>query len=187
MKGWRFSPLPLLRGHWRVLSVPIANLRVRPDRVARLTLVLLPVILLAVAVKFKWTLKSPDAVLAGVALLAGSLLAAFGQVAAWREKVREIYRDYTPSQASVIQQDGIDETATHLLVAAYLSGIEAMLLIIGANVAVNKAGALTGLMAALVIALGAYILLLFLLTVPRLYTAYVEVNSVRRELSGQGR
>lgn len=179
--------MPLIRGHWKVLSVPAANLSVRSDRAARLTLVALPIALLVVSVKFKWTLKSPDAVLAGVALLAGSLLAAFGQVAAWREKVRDLYRDYTPSQAAIIQQDGIDETATHLLMAAYLSGVEAMLIILGSNIAINQAGAITGFMAAVVISLGAYLLLLFLLTVPRLYTAYVEVNSVRKELSGQDR
>ncbi|MGI9149857.1 MAG: hypothetical protein ACR2IK_25485 [Chloroflexota bacterium] len=151
---------------------------------ARWTLTAVPLALVVASLWWHWKLRSPDALLAGVALLAGSLLAAFGQVASWRERLRDAYRDYEPPPAAVIRQDAIDETATHLLLAAYLSGAEALLIVIGSNVSVDHEGNLTGILAAACIALGAYLMLLFLIAVPRLYDGYVEVNAVRRELSG---
>ena len=180
----RFSPVPLFFGHWKTLSVPAPNLKVKGDVVSRIVLLGAPVALTVLAFVGSWDLKTPSAVLGGTSLLAGGLLAAFGQIAAWRARVSDQLGDYELSDKQILRLDSIDETASHLLVAAYLAGVEALLIVLGLNASADKLGNVTGVLAALSFGVGSYLALLFLLTVPRLYAAYVDVYSVRRELSG---
>lgn len=181
----RFVAVELFRGHWKGLSDyrqknPVA------DRWTRSTLIALP--LLAGGAMFipGAQLAAPGAILAGVALLAGSFLAAWGQVASLRLRLTERAADFKTAQQ--VDRDALDETAAHLLVASVLSGCTALVLVLAMNLAANPAtGAVSGPLAAVAVALASYVLLVFLIAVPRLYTAYVNIHKVRPELSGTHR
>ena len=118
--------------------------------------------------------------MAGVALLAGSFLAAFGQISTLRLRLSDREVEQT-------DRDALDETAAHLLVASFLSGVTALFIVMGMNFGVNAMGAVTGVWAGLIVGPAAYVLLVFIIAVPRLYVAYVNINNVRDELSGAHR
>jgi small basic protein len=51
----------------------------------------------------------------------------------------------------------------------------------------GKDGAIHGWLAAAMLAVGTYLALLFVLVLPRLYSAYVSINKVRDRLNGFSR
>ena len=180
----RFIPVELFRGHWKGLSDyrghhPVA------DNVTRVCIVVLPVAAGVAMFVFQGFLAAPGALLAGVALLAGGFLAAFGQISTLRLRLTDRARDYP--EAEQIDRDALDETAAHLLVASFMSALTALALVLGMNFGANAAGAVGGFFAALAVTLAAYVLLVFIIAVPRLYLAYVNLNKVRPELSGAHR
>ena len=77
----------------------------------------------------------------------------------------------------------IDETAAHLLFAALLSAVDAGLIVIAMNTVASGQN-VEGWWAALVLAVSSYILMLFIICLPRLYSAYIQINSVSDALSG---
>ncbi|WP_368499990.1 hypothetical protein [Herbiconiux sp. A18JL235] len=127
-------------------------------------------------------ISTPGSLLAGVALLAGSFLAAWGQVSSMRLKLTERAEDFKTVEQ--IDRDSLDETAAHLLVASLMSGGTALWLVLGMNFGANADGSISGPFAAIATAFAVYVLLVFLIAIPRLYTAYVNINKVRDELSG---
>ncbi|MGP5219397.1 hypothetical protein [Arthrobacter rhombi] len=127
-------------------------------------------------------LASPDALLSAMSLLAGGLIAAFALLASWRDRLTDRADSFSTSER--LERDHLDETAAHLLVAAYGSAISAVLLVIGMNFSQGQGGELTGPIAALAAAAATFVVLVFLIALPRLYSSYVQLNGVRKELSG---
>ena len=130
-------------------------------------------------------LQAPGALLSGVALLAGGFLAAFGQISSLRLRLTD--RADTYPDAERMNRDALDETATHLLMASYTSALAALTLVLGMNFGSTAGGAVCGVWAALSTVFCTYVLLIFLIAVPRLYGAYLTINAVRRQMSGAHR
>jgi ABC-type multidrug transport system fused ATPase/permease subunit len=180
----RFIPTQLFRGHWRALS----DYRVSPsapDRTARSLVVGVPLLLGIIFFITNSQIAAPGALLSGVALLAGGFLSAFGQIASIRLRLTDrAERFSTVDQSS---RDALDETTAHLLVASYMSAVSAFILVLGMNFGVDSAGRIQGIFAALGVASSAYVFMVFLIAIPRLYVAYTVINSVREELNGTHR
>jgi hypothetical protein len=128
------------------------------------------------------SIRNPEAILAGVSLLAGSLLAAFAQLSAWRDRLQDRAEKFRATES--IHRDALDETATHLLASSYASALTAGLLILGMNFSVNPDSSIFGIFAWLAAATGTYVFIVFLIALPRLYKNYVMINKVRHELNG---
>jgi DMSO reductase anchor subunit len=152
-----------------------------PDWVARTALVL-PLLLFIPAHCFGWKLAAPDALLAGVSLLAGALVGSFGFIASLR--LRLIETQVGHSEEPDAARDSLDETVAHLLAATLACVLDAVALVIGMNVSVNKANDVVGFWAAVAIALSAYVAVVFYMLVTRLYAAYVHVARPRTNLDG---
>lgn len=181
---YRLFPVELFRGHWKALS-DYRAVKPVPDRLTRAVLIVVPLCGGGCMILFGGTLAAPGALLSGVALLAGGFLAAFAQISNLRIKLTERMRDLP--DAEQIDRDALDETASHLLVSSYLSAVTAVILVLGMNFGTNAQGAVQGVWGALVVAPAVYVLLTFLVSIPRLYSAYATYNSVRPELSGTHR
>ncbi|HVF06387.1 MAG TPA: hypothetical protein VNA20_16210 [Frankiaceae bacterium] len=182
MSGLRFDVTPLLRGHWKGLTDGRFP-KYHPDWLAR-GILCIPAVLAIAAVALDWKLASPTPLLSAVALLAGALVGSFGSLSTLRLKLADWGdRDDTAFQ---VQKDMIDETVAHLLTAALFCAVTALMLVIGTNTA-NHKGEVTGSLGAIIIGLASYVFLVFVLILPRLYAAYVEINNVRDRLSGFSR
>ncbi|WP_447038277.1 hypothetical protein [Streptomyces sp. DSM 118878] len=177
----RFNVAPILRGHWKGLSNG-QYLTHRPDLSARAVL-LLPVVLFGFMIYRGAGLATPAALLTGAALLAGGMLSAFTHLSTLRLKITEWDGDERVSRFST-ERDMLDETAAHLLTGSLACIIDAASLVVGMNVGLDKNGHLTGFWAALSAGISLYVLLLFIVVLPRLYSAYVEINAVAGRLSG---
>ncbi len=178
----RFDIRPLLRGHWKGLTDG-RRVRYTPDRWSRAVLAL-PIALAVLAFFKSWTLPSPTPLLSAIALLAGGLIGSFGSVSTLRLKLTEWAEREGENQQP--QRDALDETVAHLLTAALLCASTAVVLVIGTNVA-GPDQPVGGLWGALAMGLGSYVFLLFVMVLPRLYAAYVEINTVPDRLSGFSR
>lgn len=178
----RLIPTALFRGHWKGLS-DYRNPSPVGDRATRTIIIAIPILTSALMLLPEATLRAPGSLLAGVALLAGSFLAAWGQVSSMRLKLTERAEDFRTVEQ--IDRDSLDETAAHLLVASIMSGATALWLVLGMNLSSNPTdGSVSGAFAMLATGFATYVLLIFFIAVPRLYTAYVNINKVRDELSG---
>jgi hypothetical protein len=179
VSGLRFDVTPLLRGHWFGLLHGQFE-KYQPDWLARGVFVISPALGIA-ALFLDWEITAPTPLLSAVALLAGALVGSFGSLSTLRLKLTDWATE--DDERFQVQRDMIDETVAHVLTAALLSAATAVVLVIGTNVA-GADQAVTGCLAAATIALGSYVVLLFVLILPRLYAAYVEINQVRDRLSG---
>lgn len=182
----RFDPRPLFRAHVKALSedefdAQTRESHTRPNWIVRAVLIVGDLVLGVLAWQLSWKLAAPTAILTGVALLAGGLIASFGQISTLRLKLTE--STTYPRHLAAPRQAALDETVAHLLLAAYLCAIDAVVLVVGLNIA-QPGEPLTGPIAVLAIMVSAYVVLLFLISVPRLYVAYVEINDVSDDLSG---
>lgn len=180
----RFFPIELFRGHWKALS-DYRSAQPAPDRVARLLLIGLPLVSGGTFLVFGGSLAAPGSLLSGVALLAGGFLAAFGQISTLRLRLTDRADRFPDAEA--IDRSALDETAAHLLVASFMSAITALFLVLAMNFSASDAGAVSGPLAGVALACATYVLLVFVIALPRLYAAYVTMNSVRPELSGTHR
>lgn len=180
----RFNIMPVLRGHWKGLTDRRYVPR-RADILARLSL-LLPVAVFFLMWRRDGQLAAPAPLLTGVALLMGGMLSAFTHLSVLRLKVTEWSSSGGDSRWEV-ERGMLDETAAHLLAGALLCAFDAAVLAVGMNVSVTKSGHLCGFWAAAAAALSSYILLIFIFIVPRLYSAYVDLNGVSAELNGFNR
>ncbi|WP_375404862.1 hypothetical protein [uncultured Amnibacterium sp.] len=180
----RLVPTQVFRAHWKALSDYRGD-KIVPDRTTRTLVVAMPVVAGVLFGLLGGRLGAPDALLAAVSLLAGGFLAAFSQVATFRARLTE--RAEMMPDAERADRDSLDETAAHLLVAAYMSGITALVLVIATNVSEDKHGGVVGWWGALAVATGLHVLIVFAIAIPRLYNAYAHTNGVRKELSGTHR
>ncbi|MFD5014620.1 hypothetical protein [Streptomyces chartreusis] len=177
----RFNVAPILRGHWKGLTngkylVP------RADIFARVVLSL-PFGLFLYLFIHGATLASPGALLTGAALLAGGMLSAFTHLSTLRLKITE-WDDGDKVSQFKVEKEMLDETAAHLLTGSLACVLDAAALVIGMNVSLDKKGHLTGFWAALSAGISFYVLLIFIVILPRLYSAYVDINGVSGRLSG---
>ncbi len=111
------------------------------------------------------------------------MLSAFTHLSTLRLKITEWDGDDGVSRFSV-ERDMLDETAAHLLTGSLACVLDAAALVVGMNVSLDKKGHLTGFWAALSAGISFYVLLIFVVILPRLYSAYVEINNVKGRLSG---
>ncbi|MEW1866355.1 hypothetical protein AB0399_39290 [Streptomyces sp. NPDC088194] len=177
----RFNVLPVLRGHWKGLTDGRRAIH-RGDKVARSSIgIPLAVFLLMYLRDGK--LASPAPLLTGVSLLAGGMLSAFTHLSSLRLRITDWDGAGGISRFEV-ERRMLDETAAHLLTGSLLCAIDAGSLVVGMNISLSKSGHLYGFWAALSTALSSYILVIFIFVIPRLYSAYVEINGVGGELSG---
>lgn len=180
----RLIPTEVFRAHWKALSDYRGQHPV-PDNFTRAVEVVLPLIAGGFFWGLQWKLSAPTALLSGVSLLAGAFLGAFGQIASFRSRLTETAEAMPDAERT--DRDSLDETAAHLLVAAYMSGITALILVVAVNVAADAKGAVSGPLGGLAVATGLFVLIVFAIAIPRLYNAYAHINGVRKELSGTHR
>jgi len=174
----RLNPFYMFRGLWKSLS-RFESENILPSVFIRLVVFAFPLALGIYMQITKACLADPGSILAVLGLLAGALLAAFSQLSSWRS-VLSARADLSEKR----DRDHLDETAAQLLVASYMSATAAGFLVLGTNVTASPTGALGTPWSAIVGALGAHVLVVFLIAVPRLYSAYVNLNAVRDELNG---
>lgn len=182
----RFNPAVLLRGHKKGLSDYRKEGRPKPDR---LTLWGMRVIALLAGVLVFFCdvpLTASAPLLAAVALLAGGMLTAFTHLSTLRKTYTD--RASSWSDAERIQRDFLDETAAHLLTGSYTAAWCAASLVVAMNSVDSNAPDgpqhPQGILAAVPVSLATYLFLIFIVAIPRMYIAYVELNDVRDELAG---
>lgn len=178
----RIWPGAIFRAHWKSLSDYRDDQKRSPDIIARGVVILLPLGAGIGTYLAGGALRAPDAILAGVSLLAGGFLAAFTYLSSMRVRLTD--RRAVWGDADRLERDAMDETSAHLLAASYVSAVAAAALIVAMNTTSDETGAVTGAWAAAIVALLIYILVVFLITLPRLYTSYVAMHEVRKSLSG---
>ncbi len=185
----RLNPGPLLLGQWRSLGDISTADAAAGDVIARIAVYGVPVTVGILVYAFDGKLQQPGAVLAGVALLAGAFLSAFTHVAGLRLRLTERSDRFADSERP--DRDYLDESATHLLVAALTAGVTAVVLVIGMNFTERasdgtlvEGGALVGWWAATVAVLATFVGVLFAISIPRLYIAYVRAHHLRERISG---
>lgn len=182
MAGGRLDLRPILRGHWYGLTDGRTKTD-EPDWPTRIVL-LATVLLVPIGLWRDFQLAAPGPLLSGVALLAGALVGSFGTMTTLRLKLNDIGE--IDDAALAPERDLLDESVSHILLAALVAALTAATLVIGTNTT-EADHPVTGFWAALAIALSTYLALLFALILPRLYSAYVQINNVRPALNGQYR
>lgn len=178
----RFDFSDLWHGFWKVLrnrsySPP------RPDYLTRTIVLIVPVAVLVLMILTVGVIHSPGTLLAGVAILAGGFLTSFTHLSTLRLRLSERASEHESAEGP--ERDLVDEVATLLLVATVVAVATATALVVGMTT--GNGTDIRGVGAAIVAASASELLLLFLLTVPRMYNAYLQLNKVRRELNGADR
>jgi hypothetical protein len=177
----RFDQLPVLRGHWMALGRRSPTRTIGPDRWARTVLLVVPAIVTLSGIIFSWRLANPDGLLAGVSLLAGSLVGVFSLLATWRERLADRQRMY--SEVRSADCAAVDEAVVHVLIAILTCVIIAVLLVAGGSGSTHYR-LLTTIWASVVYGFSSYLTLVFLMIIPALYSAYIRSNAVSDDLNG---
>ena len=177
----RLVPRSVFRAHWKGLS-DYRQRKTRPDHVTRVAIIFIPLCCAAAVLKWDLTIPSAADLLAAVALLAGGFLAAFTHLSSLRLRLEE--RKTQWRQVEQFDRDAIDETSAHLLVGAYVSGLLIPVVVVGGMFTKEDQTGLSGLWGAIAAGGMAYLCLIFLISVPRLYSSYVGFANVRDELNG---
>jgi hypothetical protein len=177
----RFDQRPVLHGHWKALGHRRGSRTLLPDRLARVILLTVPVVIFCLSIVFSWTVRDPSSLLSGVSLLAGSLVGVFALLAAWRERLTERRRKFSEIRGADCA--AVDEAVAHILVAILVCVVLAGVLVVGSS-GQTSIKLLTSLWAGVVYGMATYLMLVFLMIVPALYSAYVRANSVEDDLNG---
>ncbi|MFS0701967.1 hypothetical protein AB6N24_18520 [Cellulomonas sp. 179-A 4D5 NHS] len=183
----RLLPTDIFRAHWKALS-DYRGATTVPDYPTRAVLLGAPLLATALSFKFGFELRLPEGALAALALLAGGFLTAFTHLSSVRLRLTE--REPAWGDAERFDRDAIDETCAHLLVAAYMSGVATGWLLLGMNFGAGAGTGddmIVGFWAAIEAGLLVYVVVLFLITLPRLYQAYLTYAHVRDALNGAHR
>jgi ABC-type Fe3+ transport system permease subunit len=158
----------------------------RPDVLAWVVLLVPPATLLTVSIWRSWRVSDAQTMLAGVALIIGGGLAAFGQLASWRARLAEKGSD---GSAQKPERDSIDEATAHLLWATWVAVFTTPFLVVTAETDGDRFK--TGLLewiprvaSALSFSLGLYLLLVLGMVLPKLYDAYASAYKLPAEMDG---
>lgn len=185
----RMNPSALIAAHWKGLQSRAypsngGEPTTTPDGLARLISAGAPVTVGGVAVIFIWQGNlhlaegTASLVVTAATLAVGGMLAAFAQLASWRSRLAERDLDIQRPLRALI-----DEAVVHILLAV-LESASLMLLTVLSLLLPNPWAIVPN---ALVVAVGSHLVLLFFIIVPRLYSAYVQVNEVTDEVNGYAR
>lgn len=148
----------------------------KPDRLTRTLLLLLPLLSVGLGVSFDWTIDVPQDLLAGIALLIGAELAAFTQLAAWRERLNQ-----RNLGKEVVRRRALDEAVAHVLVSTLVATLTAALLVSISVLGVDESSGEVTLWSARVISAAVLGLLTYLgltlwIVVNLLWDAYLDAN-----------
>lgn len=163
----RFSLATVARDHWRSTRVAKTG---EPDRDARAVLYGVPTIAGLASVLARWRLHDPSALLPAVSLLAGVLLAAVSQVMTLRARIADSPTQLDRQRLSMYFRDTVSAT----LLAAVAALVDAVVLGVIAELPRDVPRWLGETLTAIAIAITAYLILMFVGTVRRLYTTYLE-------------
>lgn len=151
-----------------------------PDMFVRTMLWWVPLGAASCTYVFGVILSAADQLLAGFALLVGASLAAFAQLASWRERFteRNLRTEAIPAKA-------IDEAVAHVLFTVVAAVAGTILTAVLANLQIEGASAavleVARVLSALSVAVGAYLVLTLVIVVNLLSDAYVTVNRVESD------
>ncbi|MFD6515165.1 hypothetical protein [Rhodococcus sp. NPDC060176] len=163
----RLSLRTVATDYWRSLRRYGTSER---DTSATLVIFGVPVALFVVALLCGFRMWQPTALLPAVALLAGVLLAAAGQILTLRARIA----DSLVLSSNKRVTGHIRETMSGVVLAAVAALADALLLG-GLASAGDADNWITGILSALVLMCTAYLALMFLVTARRLYSTYLEV------------
>lgn len=142
----------------------------RPDVGARVMLYGVPLAVGLVSLCKGWKLTDPGAISAASALIAGILFAAFTQLATLRERLED-RTDPIDGQTRM----HLRETAAHLMMGSFAAAVEAVILVAASGSRNHPDDKLAAIPTALALAVGAYIFLLFTMSIRRMYSTYLRV------------
>src|SRR5690606_1640975 len=115
----RLIPTAVLRAQWKALADYRSDPS-RPDWFTRTVVFGLPLVAGVVVFLTKTAIEEPGALLSGLALLAGGLLASFAQLSDLRLRLTDRATERPSSERT--DRDSLDETAAHILVSSYMAG-----------------------------------------------------------------
>ncbi|XTZ18260.1 hypothetical protein ACQSSU_13255 [Micromonospora echinospora] len=141
-----------------------------PDVAARAFLYTAPVVVAIISLWRDWRLTDPASLSGASALMAGILFAAFTQLATLRERLED--RD---EPISATTRKHFRETAAHLMMGSLTAATEAAFLVVASGSRNHPDDKLAELPTAIALGLGAYLFLLFVMAVRRMYSAYLRV------------
>lgn len=173
----RFSIIPLIKNQLSLMTDRSTEVD-RPDWAARAILSCLPLAAGVATVVLDWSIEDPGGLLAGFGILAATLIALFVQLAAWRLRLTD--RESVYGEVERRYRDSVDEASYHTLGGSLVAAAGAVAVVVGTNVE-GRDKALHGLTAAVPIALGVLLVLLFLLIVNLSMDAYDSARERRRE------
>lgn len=186
----RFSPFDVWNAHMKSLKnrdfsqdEPVGT----PDYVARSVLYGVPLVLGILSFVLDLKIAEPGGLLEVCGILLGAFLVGFSQVASWREKFTARLAAQNAAgetdDAELHHRYSLDEAVAHILLSMYAVIFLIITILIGTNLA-DEDGQLHEVPAAFTVYFGALLLILVIMIVPKLYTAYAVVNQVDDEMSG---
>jgi hypothetical protein len=172
----RFDLRPLVKGAVGGLRRRRAVGPEQSDTATRAILAIVPVGSAVLCLAFQIELQKADQLVAGLALLVGANLAAFAQIASWRERLTARAR-----RVDRVNRRSLDEAAAHVLVSALVAFLATAVMIVLANIDLPRCP--TDVQSWIVRGLSAFgvsalslLLLLLVIVVNLLWDAYVAAN-----------
>jgi len=178
----RFNPSPLIRGLLEGLRLRRVSSSEPDDRWVRLVLFMAPPVTGAVLLTARVEFPAADQLLAASALLVGALLAAFAQVASWRERVLVRHR----RRIDVVDVRALNEAAAHILMSLLIATVGSVATFALSNLDLGSKNAVAHGFAQVLSAVSAatftYVALSLIIVTNLLWDAYVnEEREIRRE------
>lgn len=164
MVAGRFNPLVVPVDHWRRL---VRYDDRKPAILSRAALIVLPPALGVLSYRLEWNIQVTGDVVAALGLLAGVFLSAFGIILTLRLSRENGSRGVVSRNMNA----SLDESAMALLSAALFAGLAAVFFTV---VSATGAEDMNRVVSAVAVWLSAYVVMYFLLSIGRLYVAYVN-------------
>jgi len=173
----RLNPINVFRAHWHSLEHR-TNQSTRKDLGTRAVLLALPAVVGGLIVMAGHELESAGTFVSALSLFSAGLLAAFAQIANIRAKYPTPDGDYDPD---VLTRAMLDEAVALILVAALVSVTTAAAVLVGLNLGATDAqgaAVIPTWLSAPIAAACTYLLLMFIMTIRKLYGAYTKAHDV---------
>lgn len=182
------TPASIYRGQWKSLRLytPKPDEGVRRSKSAVLMVYAVPVGAGVAAYAFDLKLSFGDALIAVMGILAGALIAAFSQLANWRQ----VFRD-NGGMGTSPERWLLDSSISHILAGAYSAIVASILTLLSMAVELPQWPSLSPWIhrigCVMVALFSVHVVMSILVALPNLYSAYVQINHVPKELNGQDR